>query len=810
MTAPPTSSPPSATSKVPASSPSFFVASDGQLSRRPVDALTVGIGLLLTLVSARMAGAGSALEKSLLDVPSHLPPFVTALFNVTYGLGAAYSVVVAAIVLITAPRRGRLVPALALAVGLALAGAVVGSVIAGEGLPDLAPQPEAVLSGETFPTVRLAAVAAALLVLRPWVIRGYGRLHSFAVAVLCVSAWAIGIAGPPDVLGALGVGLTAAGVVLVLLGSPGGHPTVGQVVSTLRALGIVVDDLRFATRQPWGVRLLRGLTPAGRELLIKVYGRDATDAHRAARWSRTLLYRDRSSPGATRLQLVEHEALVTILAERAGVRVTRVIAAAEAQGDAVLVLDQPPRPLLDRVDSSTEPLSQRLAQVLTDDVARAQWRAVGRLRAADLCHGELTLEKIAIGPDGEAVLLDFTEGSLAAGSARLATDVATLLTAQAQFIGPDRAVRAALAELGAEAVLAAQPYLQGAALPRSLRPEPGVKETVAQLRRVVAAQTGTEAPPPAPIRRVQWRDALQTGLLLVAGYALLSMLIQLDWHSVFQTWQNATWAWVAVGVVVAQATSVVDAMSTMATVQTRLPLWPVVQLQYAIKLVGLAVSATAGRLALNTSLLKRFGEGPSVAVTATALDSFAGAVANAVVVLMAVLMAQSLPDVPVEGPDDLTWVLIALALALLVSASVILLVPRLRRGLTQAVRSVWSSMRIVISSPARGLLLFGTNFASLFITAISMYCMVEGLQPSLPYATVLAVTAAAALFASVIPVPGNVGVAEAAISAGLVVAGVPSGPAFAIAVTQRIATSYLPPLYGVWALRWLRNEDYVG
>jgi uncharacterized membrane protein YbhN (UPF0104 family) len=75
---------------------------------------------------------------------------------------------------------------------------------------------------------------------------------------------------------------------------------------------------------------------------------------------------------------------------------------------------------------------------------------------------------------------------------------------------------------------------------------------------------------------------------------------------------------------------------------------------------------------------------------------------------------------------------------------------------------------------------------------------------------VLAVTAGAALFAAIIPVPGNVGVAEAAISAGLVIAGVPSGPAFAIAVTQRIATSYLPPIFGVWSLRWLRREDYVG
>jgi len=28
-------------------------------------------------------------------------------------------------------------------------------------------------------------------------------------------------------------------------------------------------------------------------------------------------------------------------------------------------------------------------------------------------------------------------------------------------------------------------------------------------------------------------------------------------------------------------------------------------------------------------------------------------------------------------------------------------------------------------------------------------------------------------------------------------------------VTQRIATSYLPPVFGSYSLRWLRREDYL-
>ena len=127
----------------------------------------------------------------------------------------------------------------------------------------------------------------------------------------------------------------------------------------------------------------------------------------------------------------------------------------------------------------------------------------------------------------------------------------------------------------------------------------------------------------------------------------------------------------------------------------------------------------------------------------------------------------------------------------------------------EAVRSSWASLRVVTASPARALLMFGTNLGSLLITAIALAFMCHGLHHPIGYGSAVFVVGAAALFSAIIPVPGNVGVGEAALAAGLVAVGVPSGPAFAIAVTQRIATSYLPPVYGAWALRWLRREDYI-
>lgn len=774
----------------------YFVAGTGSRSRRPIDVALAVVGLLVALVCARAAAHRGTLDSAVREVADFLPRWATTLFDSAYVIGALYALAVVVVVVFTAPRRGPLPLAVLLAAGTAIAGAAVASYLAGAGLPEIAPGPVRSGSPHGFPTLRVAIVTSVLLVLRPFVVSSLRRFHVAVVAAQCLAAWAIGIAGPTDVLGALAIGIAAAGVTLVAVGSPAGHPDVSQVADSLARLGIRVTGLRLADRQPWGARILFAESDSGRRLLVKVYGRDAVDARLAARWWRTLVYRDQSSPGATRLQLVEHEALLTILAERAGVSVDDVLAAADVSGDAVLVLGAPGTPLAEAAD-------------VDDEMLRRVWSSVADLHGAGLTHGELTLEHVAA-DDGRPVFSAFSDGEIAATEAQRAQEVAVLLTSQALLAGPERAVDAALAGLGADRVVAAQPYLQRAALPRALRSSKVPKATIESLRTTVAERTGTEPPPPAEIVRVRPRDLLQTGFILLAAYILLSTLLDLDWATVWSTWRDATWAWVAIGLALCQLTSVADSGTAMSTVKTRLPLVPLVHLQYAVKTVGLAISATLGRVALYTTFFRRYGEGPAVAVTATGLDSFAASVANVLVVLVAVLLAQSLPEgMELSGPGNLDRIVVLLVVVLVLSAIAVALVPKLRRQLVMMVRSLGQSLRVVTESPARALGLFGTNLLSLMITAFCLECLVEGLHPSISYGSALFVAAAASLFASLVPVPGNVGVGEAAIAAGLVAVGVPSGPAFAIAVSQRMCTTYLPSLFGIYSLRWLRKEDLI-
>jgi len=67
----------------------------------------------------------------------------------------------------------------------------------------------------------------------------------------------------------------------------------------------------------------------------------------------------------------------------------------------------------------------------------------------------------------------------------------------------------------------------------------------------------------------------------------------------------------------------------------------------------------------------------------------------------------------------------------------------------------------------------------------------------------------ASLLSSLIPVPGGIGAAEASLTAGLVAMGVDQSTAFAIAITQRLCTFYLPPIWGYLSLQWLTRGGYV-
>ena len=90
--------------------------------------------------------------------------------------------------------------------------------------------------------------------------------------------------------------------------------------------------------------------------------------------------------------------------------------------------------------------------------------------------------------------------------------------------------------------------------------------------------------------------------------------------------------------------------------------------------------------------------------------------------------------------------------------------------------------------------------------ALGATCLAYGIHLNL--GQLIFVNTAASVLSGLVPVPGGIGAAEAALSAGLIAMGVDESTAFAIAVTQRLCTFYLPPIWGYFSLRWLSQKGY--
>jgi uncharacterized protein (TIRG00374 family) len=156
----------------------------------------------------------------------------------------------------------------------------------------------------------------------------------------------------------------------------------------------------------------------------------------------------------------------------------------------------------------------------------------------------------------------------------------------------------------------------------------------------------------------------------------------------------------------------------------------------------------------------------------------------------------------------LSLIAVVVVVVMVIAVAIVLFVQSARERVTSILRQVREAFR-VIRSPERLLRLFGGNLLAeitfAFVVGLSLLAYGE----SAPIASLLVVNVCVGLLAWVVPVPGGVGVSEAALTAGLIAIGIPESTAFAAAITTRLCTFYLPPIWGYFAMRWLRDNQYL-
>ena len=769
---------------------------EGRRNRRTIDGILLAVAVLLAGAAAAIATSAPEQDKDLAQALTTVLGWAAAFWRLAF-VGALV-VALAIVVGVVLSRRWALARDLLLALM-----AVVGVGILLGGLVDsdwLVIEPH-VLSRWGFPELRVAAVTAVVTVAGPELVRPVRLLAFWLVGLAALGAVVIDAALPSDALGALALGLGAGLLARLVFGTAAGVPSVEQVRVALSSLGVEVDGLRASARQRIGSAAYVALDPAGRPLKARVLGRDAQDTQMIVRRWRTLAYRDPPrSVAVGRLEQVEHEALATLLAAQARVRVPDVVTAALGpDGEALVVTREP----------EVDPLE--LAGEVSNETLQQLWEQAARLHKAGISHGRLNLSNVILVGD-EPVLLDLSAATLGAPQSAIDIDVAELLVACTVLVGPNRALKAALDGVGKDAVGTALPYLQRAALTPHVRDLARTHEVALKdLRQAAATATGREkAPELEPLRRVSAKKLLLTALLAVAAYGIITQLADIGFGTIADELRSADIAWVVVALILAQLTFVGSGISVRGTVLEPLALLPCVVLQSAIKFINLTVPSSAGRIAMNLRFLQRMGVPTPEALAAGAVDDAAETVVQVALLLLTIPFVKGKIDTSqfhFGAPDG--RLIAAIVIALVVSVTVILAVPKLRAKVVPPFKQGFTSLSTVIRNRRKRLELFGGNVGSevLYAIALGATCHAYGVDLSL--AQLILVNTGASVLSSFIPVPGGIGAAEASLTAGLVAMGVDESTAFAIAFTQRLCTFYLPPIWGYFSLRWLSRKAYI-
>ena len=777
----------------------IFVSTDTGRARRPADIILAVVGALMILTTAFGVQQFQWMEDFASEVVALIPSWLETSFAVLYAVGFVYALVIVIMAIARWSTMAALVRDLAIALGLTVV-LILGLsyLVAGE-FPIVIPE---FYSGGNagYPVARVAAVTALLVVAGPALVRPMRRVGWAIVIGMGLIALSLGYGLLGDTFGGLGIGLMSASIVLGIFGSPRALPDARDVDAGLADLGLEVDDVRVSDFQSWGAREFN-CTAAETESVVRVYGRDAKDAQIINRWWRALWYRD-SGPKLTssRLHLVEHEALMTMTARDSGIDVQDVLAAGEPTPKTALIAVTARGTALGDIDIDAAP----------DALFVGLWRSVAHLHEAGIAHGRLNSNAVRVDGD-DAVLGNFYAASVAAPKTRMDGDVTELLASLADGIGTERAVTVAREGLGDDVLADALPYIQRSAVSTEGRDDiPSKKSFFAGIREEVASQLGIDEPEPAQITRISGRTILMFVLSLTAAYALIGMLAGIDWSEVWGELQDAKWGWIILGLIVATSTLITEAYSLMAAVTAAVPLRPTVQLESAIKFVQLAVGGAAGRMATNITFLRKFGVSSTDAVTQGGVDSFTGFVVQAAILLLAAIFG-NVDLIPDDTSVDVNWVMVIGIVLIAVVVSVVMWrrMPALREKILPAVKQMWSGLKELGKDPSRLVRLFGANLGSNLLYALALWITAVGFGQTLPYLSVVVVYVAMALLSGLMPVPGGVGVSEAALTTGLVALGVDQSLAFAIAVTFRVSSAYLPPVWGWFSLQWLQRNEYL-
>src|SRR5690349_9847678 len=775
----------------------------GTTRRRASDAFRLAVAVVVVLVSVPVMRANSAVELAIVRAVHPPPAAISWLVTSVFWLGSAG--VIALLVII-----GLLVPRLPAIRWTAVAGVLTWGVCAllGVVLGSAAGRPPAdALAGINagYPVTQLAVAVAVAATALPYLSRPLHRLVSLLLTLAVLAGVCGGLALPVNAVSSIALGWGVAAALHLAVGSPLGLPSAAEITQWITDLNVVVRDLTRSARQVWGVEQFTGRDPAGHAIELSVYGRDASDARILAKLWRFCLYRD-SGPTLIldRLQQVEHEAYLTLMAGRAGVLVPDVLAAGRfgPSRDAALVTQVP--------DSVA--LAEAAGDDLADGTLDEMLRAVLRLRDVGIAHGALGGDTILVTARGTCIR-DFRRASASAPAGRLDGDLAAALAAMAVRAGPERTAAAAARVLDADTARGALVHLQRSALdPVTVAALKDHKDLLPRLREAVAAGAGIEVPKLAEAKRVSWPNLLFAVGSLIGIWLIIGILS--DAGDSLDAIKGASWGWVALTFVFAQLPVVAEGWALVGAAVGQIPFGRCVALETSNTFTAL-VGGDVAVFAVRVRFFQRQGYDAAAAVSSGVIATTASWTVKGLLFLVALPFAVGSFHASPAGGDHqaAVWIILAVILAAGIAAALIALVPRLRRLASRRVRphllNIWANVKLIGAEPHKIVYVLVGSVLAQLLMIFSLGAAVHAVGQQASLATLITVNTLAAILGGAVPVPGGLGVVEAGLIAGLTSAGLPQDQAVAAVLIQRFFASYLPPVWGWLTLAWMRRREYV-
>ena len=649
-----------------------------------------------------------------------------------------------------------------------------------------------------FPSVALGASAGAVAMAAPSLTLPLRHVGRWLVAGASSGCLALELATPGHVAGALALGWAAAALIHLVFGSPAGVPNERDIDDALMAEGIDARIESITMRR--GVACARATSVDGTRFDVELRGRDSWESQFVMKLWRFLWYQTEGpQPWSTRRQQVEHQAFVTLLAEQRGAPAAPIVSASiTPRGDALLVLRDVGTPFPD--DPS-------------DDVLAACWKSLDELGRAGISHGSITPSALRV-QAGRVWFIDLHGASVESDTRRRTLDKAQLLIATAVLAGEDRAVAAARAALGPDDLVDVISYVQPAAVPSALLRRAEAREfDVSAFRKRLATTLDREDEELQQLRRFSLAGVVTGAILLVVGVTLVGALGNVGIDNIASAVRGASLPILLLGFVVGQTPRLANALALYVIAPLRIPFGRLAHLQFAITFVNLAMPSTAARVAVNIRFFQRNGLDKTSAITVGALDSVAGFVAQISLVLTMLLLGLGSLSFSRDGDAwsfEMTgrW-LIILGAMLAVFGVAMLTITKLRSAVVSTITSAWSKIEIVSRPPRRLVRAYFANVLVELLFSLCSFVVLRAFDQSIGYADVVVVNVAVALFAGLVPVPGGMGVTEAALTAGYIAIGVDEATAISAALCYRLITFYMPPIFGARAFHSLQRQHLL-